>query len=124
MLKGIIHEVSNNIKPIEGDKDDLFIACASFEDRTTAIADRLSEEYKIAKSFVFKYDEKNKTNLRDINFKKLKTLTEQHSEETFPIICSHHDPLDGIYKIRDLCKNKSINMEGKNISLDITTFTK
>jgi hypothetical protein len=124
MLKGMINEISNNIRPIEGDNDDIFVACASFEDRTTAIAYRFSKGYKVERSFVFKYDEKNETNLRDKKFKKLKTKIECHSKNTFPIICNHHDPLDGIYKLRDLCESKSINMEGKSISLDITTFTK
>lgn len=125
MLKGIIKKVSNNnIEPIEGDKDDIFIACVSFEDRTTAIADRFSKKYKIANSFVFKYDEKNMTNLRDVNFEKLKSKIEQHSEKIFPIICNHHDPLDGVFKFRDLLKNNMPVLENKNITIDITTFTK
>ncbi len=125
MLKGIINKVSNNnIESIEGDKDDVFVACASFEDRTMAVVDRFSKKYKVAKSFVLKYDEKNMTNLRDVNFGKLKSKIEQHSENTFPIICNHHDPLDGVFKIRDLLQNNSLVLENKNITVDITTFTK
>jgi hypothetical protein len=124
MLKEILKEISNTIEPIEGDKDDIFITCASFEDRTTAIADRFSKNYKVVNSFVFKYDEKNMTNLRDVNFGKLKSKIEQHSENIFPIICNHHDPLDGVFKIKELLKNNLLTLEDKTVTVDITTFTK
>lgn len=124
MLTGLIKEVSENIKPIDNDKDDVFIVCASFEDRTTAVVEKLHDNYKVANSFVFKYDEKNRTNQREINFKKLRKTLIEHSGTVFPNICNHHDPLDGIFKVRDLCKNRSISLEGTNITIDISTFTK
>lgn len=124
MQKGLIREISYDIGPSEGDKDDIFVACASFEDRTTAVVDRFSKGYKITNSFVCKYDERNMTNLRDVNFEKLVTKLGEHSENTFSIICNHHDPLDGVFKFKDICRNKSITIERKNVSIDITTFTK
>jgi hypothetical protein len=124
MLQRVIKEISDNIKPIGNDKDDIFIACASFEDRTTGVVEKLSEDYRVTNSFVFKYDEKNRTNLRDINFNKLMNTLIKHSEKVFPIICNHHDPLDGIFKFGNLCKNNSIDLKNKNITIDITTFTK
>ena len=124
MLKGIISEVSNNIQLAEGNIDEIFIGCASFEDRTTAVVNNLSEEYNVSNSFILKYDEKNRTTLRDQNFEKLKNALLQHSRSVIPIICDHHDPLDGISKIQDLCESRRIVLEGKNIAIDITTFTK
>lgn len=124
MLKGVIKEISNNIRRVEEDKDEVFIMCASFEDRTTAVASKFSEEYKISNSFVFKYDEKNRTNLREQNFEILKNILLKHSEKLYPLICDHYDPLDGIYKFQDLCKSRGIVLESKNITIDVTTFTK
>ena len=124
MLSGLIREISNNIKPINNDKDDIFIVCASFEERTGAVVERLAEKYRVAKSFIFKYDEKDRTNLRDQNFEKLKNALLLYSENVYPIICDHHDPLDGINKFENLCKNRGVILEDKNITIDITTFTK
>ncbi len=124
MLRGVIKEISNNIRRVEEDKDEVFITCASFEDRTTAVVSNFSEEYKISISFVFKYDEKNRTNLREQNFEILKNILLKHSEKLYPLICDHHDPLDGIYKFQDLCESRGIVLDDKNITIDITTFTK
>jgi len=124
MLKGIINEVSNNIQVAEKDIDEIFVGCASFEDRTTAVVDNFSEEYKVSTSFIFKYDEKNKTAFRDQNFEKLTNALLQHSRTIIPIICDHHDSLDGVSKFHDLCESRGIVLESKNITIDTTTFTK
>lgn len=124
MLKGIIKEVSNGIPPIEGNKDDTFIVCTSFEDRTTAVVNKLSKEYKVSKSFVFKYDEKGKTNLREQNFQRIMNNLSVYSENVYPIICDHHNPLDGMDKFQSLCNDIGINLDGTNITVDMTTFTK
>ena len=124
MVKGVIKEISNNIRPIEENKDDIFIVCASFEERTNTVVSKLSKEYKVLNSFVFKYDEENRTNIRDQNFEKLKDTLLRCSERLFPVICDHHDPLDGMDKFQDLCKNGEVNLGNKCITIDITTFTK
>ena len=124
MLKGLIKEISNNIRPINKDKDDVFVVCTSFEERTTAVIGKFDERYGVVNSFVFKYDEKNRTNLRDINFGKIMNALREHSKSIFPIICDHHDPLDGVFKFKHLCKDRSIELKNKNITIDITTFTK
>jgi len=124
MLVGVINEISQEIGLLDPNSDEIFIACASFEDRTTAVANKLSTEYLVTNSFVCKYDEKNKGPLRDQNFERLRNLLLRHSNNVLPIICDHHDPLDGIHKFRKICDSKDIPLEGKNISVDITTFTK
>jgi len=124
MLKGEIKEISNNIRCVEECRNELFITCASFEDRTTAVVSKFPKEYKISNSFVFKYDEKNRTNLREQNFEILKSILLKHSEKLCPLICDHYDPLDGIYKFQDLCKSRGIVFNDKNITVDISTFTK
>lgn len=124
MLRGIISEVSDNIDLVDGNIDDIFMGCASFEDRTTAVVNRLSPKYKISNSFIFKYSETNRTAIRDQNFESLKNILIRHSENVFPIICDHHSPLDGIFKIRDLSSNRGITLQDRNITIDITTFTK
>ena len=124
MLTGTIAEISDSIGLVETGQDEIFLACASFEDRTTAVASKLSKQYLITNSFVCKYEEKNRSSARDENFEKLRGLLFERSTNVFPIICDHHDPLDGIRKFRELCDNKGIDLEGKVVSVDITTFTK
>lgn len=124
MLKGFKKEISDYIWPIENEKDDIFIVCTSFEDRTTAVVKKLSEKYHVEYSFVFKYDEQNRTNLREEKFNTLINILSKHSENIFPIICDHHDPMDGVFKLKSMCKNNSIEFKNKNITIDITTFTK
>ncbi|MCD6371351.1 MAG: hypothetical protein J7L39_01375, partial [Candidatus Aenigmarchaeota archaeon] len=124
MLKGFKKEISDYIGPIENEKDDIFIVCASFEDRTTAVVKKLSEKYHVEYSFVFKYDEQNRTNLREEKFNTLINILSKHSENIFPIICDHYDPMDGVFKLKSMCKNNSIEFKNKNITIDITTFTK
>lgn len=124
VLRGLISEVSDEIKPVENNKDDIFIVCASFEDRTTAVVNKFSKKYKVTTSFIFKYDEPNLTNLRDANFNKLMETLSVHSDNVLPVICNHHDPLDGVFKLKILCEYKSLDFENKNVTIDITTFTK
>ncbi|MHA1325417.1 MAG: hypothetical protein ACTSRL_21710 [Candidatus Helarchaeota archaeon] len=124
LKKGLSREITKKIKPVNNYKDDIFIVCASFEERTGAVVEKLAEKYRVARSFIFKYDEKDRTNLRDQNFEKLKDGLLQYSENVYPIICDHHDPLDGISKFQELCKNRNIPLKNKNITIDITTFTK
>lgn len=124
MLEGTINEVSDSIRLYEEGVDEIFIGCASFEDRTTGVATKLSEEYRTSYAFLYKYDERNRTTLRDENFEKLKTALLRHSENVVPIICDHHDPLDGISKLRNLLEETGIILKYKNIAIDVTTFTK
>jgi hypothetical protein len=124
MLKGITREIRGKIAPISLNRDDVFITCASFEDRTTAAVEKFDERYCVTDAVIFKYDEKNRTNLRDLNFEKLSSILREHSTHLFPIICDHHDPLDGIYKFVNLCKRAPIELKNRNVTIDITTFTK
>ncbi len=124
VLGGTTSEVKTSIDLIEPGRDEIFLACASFEDRTTAVANKLSQQYLIENSFVCKYEEKNKSSARDENFERLRSLLARHSGNVFPIICDHHDVLDGIRRFRELCSSRGVGLADKNISVDITTFTK
>lgn len=124
MLRGLVKEIPDKIRPIRNNQDDFLIACASFEERTTAVAERLDEGYKVANSFVLKYDEENLTNLRDVNFERLMNKLQIHSESVSPIICDYHDPLDGIFRLAELCENRKVELRNKKITIDMTTFTK
>lgn len=124
MLSGLVKEVSGRIKHVADSEDVIFLACASFEARTTAVVDKLEQGYRIGNSFVFKYCEKDRTNLRDSNFVGLTSRLRGFGEKVFPIICDHHDPLDGISKFKKLCENRSIELRSKDITIDMTTFTK
>jgi len=124
MLRGEIKKVTKEIQANPSGGDDIFIVCASFEDRTIAVTERMAENIRVENTIIFKYDEKNRTSYRDINFEKLKNKLLNRSKIIYPIICNHHDPLDGIMKFKDLTEQKKINLENKNVFIDMTTFTK
>jgi hypothetical protein len=124
MLNGLTKEVQDTIKPIDKSSDDIFLSCASFEKRCRSVVEKLDRNYCATTSFVFKYEGENKTNRRDINFKRLMSAAEKHSKSAIPVVCDHQDPLDGVFKFKELCERLQINMSGKSITIDISTFTK
>lgn len=116
----LIREITTKIS--SKSKIDFFLSCASFEERTTAIVKNFDDDLKINTSFVFKYDEKDKTTLREENFLEMIDTLKSFSDKTMPIICNQHDPLDGISKLKE--RLGKLTMEKKVVAIDITTFTK
>jgi hypothetical protein len=124
MFKGLAKEVTGSIGPIENGRDDIFIVCASFEERNLAVVNRLGEMYRATRSVIFKYDVKSKTDLRERNLQKLKGALALHSDCIYCITCDLHDPLDGILEFQESYGRNEILLQDKNITIDITTFTK
>jgi hypothetical protein len=124
MLTGISREVQETVKPVDNVQDDIFISCASFEKRCRGVVEKFDIKYRALDSFVFRYDAESMTNLRDINFGKMVDIVQRHSGKTSPVICNHHDPLDGVFKFQELLKNSQTELSGKIVTLDVTTFTK
>jgi hypothetical protein len=121
MFSRIVKEIKSDIESIG---EEIFIVCASFEDRTLAASQKLASNYKIDISFVFKFSEENKTNQREVNFQKLSNLLSAKSNKVIPIICDHHDPVDGVQSIRNVASQIGIEFHDKIVALDISTFTR
>jgi len=105
-------------------QDNIFIVCASFEERTKAIVEKLTTEIKLDAAFIFKFNEKNLTNLREKNFIRQKEILAKHAKYVCPILCDHHNPTDGIKNFRKILADLKIGLNNKKVILDISTFTK
>lgn len=126
VLEGVVRKLSETeeIGPLENHKEDILIACASFEERSNGVASRLATAYKTKCSFIFKYNKEDKRNLREQNYQMMKRYFEDVSDLVLPIFCDIHDPVDGISRFLADCKAKGISIKMSRITVDITTFTK
>ena len=124
VFDGIMKEVRGNILPIGKMKDDVFFVCSSFEERTANVSSMLGTNYRTKRSFIFRYDEQTLTDLRDTNLETLKQILTKHSDITTQVDCDRYNPVEGIYKLQDHCKEHSIQLREANITIDMTTFTK
>lgn len=109
-----------------GQKDDLFVVCASYEDRSLGVVESLSAEYKCKNSIIyFNPDFMNIFNSDRMkeNLEKLKHKLEKHSDN---VIVSEGSWLDAKYQLEAI-KN-SLNqieiIDSANITVDITTFNR
>jgi len=109
------------IKP--GSADDLFICCASFEERSSAVAWNLFD-YKTCATFMFSFTETDRRGLRQHQRDLIREKMVSRSGMFFDVRCDLGDPVTGVTQFLDLCKTNGIGLTNQAISLDITTFTK
>ena len=114
---------------IEDRPDDLFLVCASYEQRTTAVSECLAESYKAKRGIIYFNREFLNIRSRDHvqrNIDRLsKTLT-NICQETACIEGSWLDPKDQFVAFRDGLKweDSFISEEPLAVTLDITTFNR
>lgn len=129
-IEYIQRRVTGKIETIDDSvPDDFFITCASFEERCKTSVAKLADSYCCNSALVFRYSGSHK---------KSDTLVEDHLEFlkshlearcTVPrrlelIRCIREDPLDGFVKLEDALQLKGKPLEGKRVTIDISTFTK
>lgn len=124
MLSKIMKRVKGSILPIDKMEDDIFLVCSSFEERTTKVGSMLDANYRTKNSFIFRYDEQTLTDLRDANLESLKQILTKHSDNVYQIDCDRFNPLEGIHRLQDHCREHSVHFEAANMTIDMTTFTK
>jgi hypothetical protein len=109
------------IKPInDRQQDDLFIACISYEPRTTGVLQVLDFNYKGDFAF-FIVNERSKNIEKNINL--VRDLTNNRFfNEIFIKNFSIDNPIGIIIKIDEMIKEKFSSKEKIDITLDITTF--
>jgi hypothetical protein len=106
--------------------DDLFVCCASFEDRCLSSMLRMGADFRTRFAIIFvlddlRYKQQVETNL----FKLQAELGRRTSEGIFVISCQRQNPADGITQLKDIwnrCKPR--NPEETFITIDISGFTK
>jgi len=106
--------------------DDLFICCASFENRCLSAAAKAGPNYRVRFSIIFVIEEPRFQQLIETNLYKLQSLlTKRTSEGVFIIRCQRGDPIDAINQLKGIwerCCPK--DAEEPYITLDISSLTK
>ena len=106
--------------------DDLFICCASFEDRCISSVSRMGADFRTRFAVIFAIEEPFYKQQVDTNLFRLQSeLGKRAAEGIFVISCQRQNPVDGITQLKNIwgqCKPK--NSEEPFITIDISGFTK
>ena len=106
--------------------DDLFVCCASFEDRCLSSALKMGIGFRVRFSVIFVIEEPFYSSQVDTNLFRLQTeLGKRTSEGVFVIRCQRDDPTEGITQLKSIwprCKPK--DTDEPFITIDISGFTK
>ncbi len=106
--------------------DDLFICCASFEDRCLSGALRFGPGFRVRYSIVFVIEEAFYTKEVDTNLFKLQSQLSKHTGEGVYIIrCQRDNPAEALSQLKNIwpkCKPK--DTDEPFLTLDISGFTK
>ena len=119
-------EVEHLTRLNEYGPDDLFICCASFEERCLAGALRMGLNYRTNFSIIFVIEEPLYRKQVDNNLYSLKSmLGAKSSKGVFVISCLRDSPIDGIAQLKNIwnqCRPR--DPENPFITIDISGFTK
>jgi hypothetical protein len=106
--------------------DDLYICCASFEDRCVSSALKMGADFRTRFAIIFVMEESLYKKQVDTNLYRLQgELAKRTGEGIFVITCRKQNPLDGIAQLKEIwdrCKPR--NPEETFITIDISGFTK
>ena len=124
-----------SVEPIEVERlarlngygpDDLFICCASFEDRCVSSTLRMGIDYRTRFAIIFVIEDPLYKGQVDTNLYRLQTeLGKRTSKGIFVISCQKENPIEGISQLKNIwtqCEPR--NSEEPFITIDISGFTK
>ena len=119
-------EVERLTRLNERGPDDLFICCASFEQRCLSSVSRMGVNYRTNFAIIFVIEEPLYQRQVDNNLYRLKSeLGTRSSKGIFVISCQRDSPIDGIAQLKNIWKQcEPRNPEEPFITLDISGFTK
>ncbi len=119
-------EIEHVTKLNEYGPDDLFICCASFEDRCLSSTSRVRADFRIRFAVIFVIEEPlQKTQVETKLFRLQGKLSKIATEGVFVIRCQRDGPIEGIAQLRNIwgrCKPK--DPDEPFITVDISGFTK
>jgi hypothetical protein len=106
--------------------DDLFICCASFEERSVSSVLRVGADFRTRFSIIFVVEEPLYKREVAHNLGRLQVeLKKRSAEGIFVISCQKENPMDGIAQFRSVWKQcQPRGSEGPFITMDISGFTK
>ncbi len=115
--------LTGQIEPLQDEADSILITCASYEDRSTAVALRLSDKYRAEHTVIFKskeYAEKGTTPQNSqILYDKLNTLC-QRAPYLIEFCLEHSIP--PLAEFEKYCKQLQSDSSIRSLTIDITTF--
>ena len=119
-------EVEHLTRLNEYGPDDLYICCASFEERCLAGASKMGINYQTRFSVVFVIEEPLYRKQVDSNLYRLKSmLGARSSGGVFVISCQRDSPIEGIAQLKNIWnKCRPRDPENPFITIDISGFTK
>jgi len=119
-------EVQRLARMNEYGPDDLFICCASFEERCLSSALRMGIDYRTNFAIIFVIEEPLYKKQVDTNLYRLQSeLGKRTSKGIFVISCQKENPIDGINQLKNIWKKcQPRNPEEPFITIDISGFTK
>ena len=106
--------------------DDLFICCASFEERCTSGAAKLSPGFRARYSIIFVIEETFYSREVNTQLVKLQTELSRHTSEGLYIIrCQRDNPTEAIGQVKNIWQRvRPKDTDEPFITLDISGFTK
>ena len=106
--------------------DDLFICCASFEDRCVSSASRVGADFRVRFAVIFVIEEPLYKKQVETNLFRLQSeLGKRATEGVFVIRCQRDEPIEGVSQLKNIwgrCKPK--DSDEPFITIDISGFTK
>jgi len=107
--------------------DDLFLVCASYEPRTTAVAEAFAATYRSKKGIIYCNREFLEGPARPVvkpNIDKLTDLLRDKCEEVHLVDGGWLDAKEQFTAVRDALKSATFNAPEASITVDITTFNR
>ena len=119
-------EIKSLTKLNEHGPDDLFICCASFEERCLSSTAKMGMDFLTKFAVIFVVEEPLYQKQVERNMFRLQTeLRKKTTEGIFVISCQRENPLDGINQLEDILRQCKLKTDGGPfITVDISGFTK
>lgn len=120
MISGITETTSIGCSR-RGSPDDVFVCCASFEERCLGSLHRFSDDYQFRHGYLFIYDSPSEKRQR--NLEEMKEILGPRGY--FEIVESYKDdPIPSIARLRERIASLNLNTGNNTITVDTSTFTK
>jgi hypothetical protein len=119
-------EITSLTRLNEQGPDDLFICCASFEERCLSSTAKMGIDFLTKFAIVFVVEEPLYQKQVEHNMFRLQTeLRKKTTEGIFVISCQRENPLEGINQLEDILRQCKLKTDGGPfITVDISGFTK
>jgi len=106
--------------------DDLFICCASFEERCLSSAGTMGVDFLTKYAVIFMVEDPEFKQEIEHNMYRLQTeLRNKTTEGVFVVTCQRGNPVEGVNQLGNILKQcKLDNDDGPFITIDISGFTK